>query len=297
MKRALPLVVLVLLAALVVFPGPAQGEMYVEGYVGAVQGSSETVTPNYGGSYFDGLNTWATNGTADIPGRFDTQVIGGLKLGYWFTKEGFLGYDYPAWAKYFGVYLDLSFHKLDYRRQGATYSESYAVNGVPWFPWGNPVNGQMTWWSEGKVFTVAFMFAGRYGFLKDSEVPFGRLQPYIAVGPAIMISSQKRGFALQNVTSIDGTSFTPPIPWHQSRDVGTDTSVDIALAVEGGVRYMALKNVSIDVSFKYRYAEPSYDGQWMDTYTGGLFGNVLNNSTIRPTYHLFSGQIGVAYHF
>lgn len=38
----------------------------------------------------------------------------------------------------------------------------------------------------------------------------------------------------------------------------SDSSADVALVVEAGLRFMALKNVSLDTSFHYRYARPSY---------------------------------------
>ena len=34
--------------------------------------------------------------------------------------------------------------------------------------------------------------------------------------------------------------------------------MDIALVTEAGVRYMALKNVSLDLSFRYRFGSPAY---------------------------------------
>jgi hypothetical protein len=99
-----------------------------------------------------------------------------VKIGTWFVKEGFLGYDYPAWAKYFGFYTDFSYHRLDFRRQ----TISTPPTGV----------GANTFFSEGHAATWAFMFACRCGLLPDAEVPFGRLQPYVAVGPALLFSSQ-----------------------------------------------------------------------------------------------------------
>ena len=54
----------------------------------------------------------------------------------------------------------------------------------------------------------------------------------------------------------------------------------------------ALKNVSIDISFKYRYAQPSF------SYTGLVsVGQLFSQIHLNPTYNLFSGQVGVAYHF
>ena len=107
---------------------------------------------------------------------------------------------------------------------------------------------------EGTVATWAFMLAARYGFFADSEVPFGRLQPYVAVGPAIMFSSMQKPKIW--------TQYLRPEPaFHLVvnslvMSPGNQSSVDIALAVDAGVRYMCLKNVSVDVSFKYRYANP-----------------------------------------
>ena len=64
--------------------------------------------------------------------------------------------------------------------------------------------------------------------------------------------------------------------------------------MDAGIRYMCLKNVSIDVSFKYRYAQPTI------LITGLALRTEINSLatfTLNPTYNLFSGQVGVAYHF
>ena len=68
--------------------------------------------------------------------------------------------------------------------------------------------------------------------------------------------------------------------------------IDQRLAVDAGLRYMALKNVSIDASFKYRWANPSYS--YSATTIAGL---VPVNFKYEPTYNLFSFQLGAAYHF
>ncbi len=65
--------------------------------------------------------------------------------------------------------------------------------------------------------------------------------------------------------------------------LGSTSSTNVALAVDTGIRYMMLKNVSLDVSFKYRLATPRFK-----------YDNVMDWN---PLYQLFSGQVGVAYHF
>ena len=37
--------------------------------------------------------------------------------------------------------------------------------------------------------------------------------------------------------------------------------MNVALVVEPGVRFMAMKNVSIDVAMRYRYSAPSWSRQ------------------------------------
>jgi opacity protein-like surface antigen len=252
--------VLLLAASLLAMPGAARAEMYVEGYIGGTGAASFdtsfdlAVTP---GVYHD---------MGTVPGRPSAAVIGGLKLGTWFVPTGFLGYSYPDWMKYFGFYTDFSFHRLDARKKA--WADTYSGPDISTY------TGISDFKSEGTVATWAFMFVARYGFFPDSEVPFGRLQPYVAVGPAVMFSTQE-------LTIARYTEWSP----------GSASSVDIALALDAGLRYMCLKNVSVDLSFKYRYAHPSY--RYHENFANGYEGS----TTYSPTYNLFSFQLGAAYHF
>jgi opacity protein-like surface antigen len=260
-------VFVVALALLALVAGTAQAEMYVEGYLGG----------NFAGSDSSPLAT-ALNApftfSGNFPGNIDPAFQGGIKIGTWFVKEGFLGYNYPEWMKYLGFYLDFSYHRVDYpeRAQGGiiTPFQGPAV----------PISYQAQ--SEGGAATLAFMFAFRYGFLPDSEVPFGRLQPYVAVGPAIMWTFQQPTFTVG--VPLVGTQFAiKPDACHANV---------IALAVETGVRWMCLKNVSVDVSFKYRAAHPIYDYEHVSFFTGAT-----DRFQHSAAYNFFSVQVGAAYHF
>ncbi len=237
MKKTFAVVGMVLLAFLLVLPGTARSDMYVEGYVG-------------GGALLDTSDPVSIGGTSlETPGEFDPFFTGGIKLGAWFDRTGVIGgYNWPEWTKYFGFYVDFNYHNVNFRDQ--------LIADIP----------GLSWSSRGRAANLAFMFAARYGFLPDSEVPFGRLQPYLAVGPAVLFSWQD--------------------PTIVGLGLGSKSSTDIALAVEAGIRWMALKNVSLDLSFKYRWAEPSYEYN--------VFGTPVE---LDPTYHVFIGALGAAYHF
>jgi opacity protein-like surface antigen len=274
---------LLLAVAFVGLAGPAQAEMYVEGYLGASQAANL-------GQNFTVREPHAppppppTPPPTSVPdfhlnyaGRTDVTVIGGVKVGTWFVKEGFLGYSgYPDWCKYLGFYTDFSYQRLFMRNQRLSGTDVYDDGTLASY-----VVGSIK--SEGMAATWAFMFAARYGFLPDSEVPFGRLQPYVAVGPAIMFTSLKPKLNTTNVsTGLPDLQMSP----------GTQSSTNIALAVDAGIRYMCLKNVSIDISFKYRYAQPSFSFSGLNGANG-----LVDSFTLHPTFNLFSGQVGVAYHF
>ena len=76
------------------------------------------------------------------------------------------------------------------------------------------------------------MFAARCGFIKDNEVPFGHLQPYVAIGPAVVNVAF-------NTPGDENSAFTP------------------GLVMDAGVRYMVNRKFSIDLFFRYRHAQPN----------------------------------------
>jgi opacity protein-like surface antigen len=218
-------------------------------------------------------------------GSLDAYALGGLKFGYWFNPRGTYGIAaLPDWMKYVGFYTDFSYQKLNFGNSTGGISAPFA-NALF-------LRGGAGFDTSGSLATWAFMFAFRYGFLPDSEVPFGRLQPYAAVGPAIFFSYQDPTINLYtpNVNAVQAIPF-----W---RGIGLSpngkSSINVGLAVESGLRYFFNKSISVQASFKYRMFTPRYN------YSGTtLFGAlpITYDTTVKPSFNLYSGQVGVAYHF
>jgi hypothetical protein len=216
------------------------------------------------------LGTYEENHTR---GTFRPAFIAGGKVGLWFTQQGVLGASYPEWMKYFGLYLDFSYHHQNFRtRVGSSF-----------IPLADTMR-RNTFSSNGSTYTLAFMFAVRYGFFENEEVPFGRLQPYFAVGPAIMLANQD--VSLQGNALVNGNT----LPFNLNPS--SQTVVVPALQVEPGLRWMVLKNFSLDLSFKFRWAHPSFTYDYIDP-----FGHTKESFTLNPQYLILSFQAGVAYHF
>jgi hypothetical protein len=102
--------------------------------------------------------------------------------------------------KYFGVYTDISYQQLNVSEQGILirdFNDAGVSQGT--FP------GKFS--SNGCVVTWAFMFAARYGLFPDDKVPFGRLQPWIGVGPAVLFTGMRPRAAFFCVPLTTGPDF------------------------------------------------------------------------------------------
>jgi len=95
---------------------------------------------------------------------------------------------------------------------------------------------------SGYEHALTFLFMAHYGFMPDSEVPTGRINPYIGVGPAIVWT---------------GLEFKTGAPAFFNGTHGS-SAMNVALVVEPGIRWVCLPNVSIDTAVRYRYSQPSW---------------------------------------
>jgi hypothetical protein len=249
-KKMYVLGVAALVAAMLALSGVAQSAMWV----GAELGGNFPLTGNIN------ADIGPFNGSLGGVG-YQPSVIGGATIGYDFVNSGFGAYAWPDWMKYFSFAMDITYNKLNIRG-GQTVDVTFqGVNlGNIVLPRNIYLKGYEVAWS--------FLFMAHYGFLRDSEVPSGRINPYIGVGPAILWS----GF--ENPVGFGGTN--------------SANAMNIALIVEPGIRWMALPNVSIDTAMRYRYAVPSYD-----------IGNIPGVGTfnLRPTLHQLAFLVRANYHF
>jgi Outer membrane protein beta-barrel domain len=139
--------------------------------------------------------------TAEKNVRTDPGPTGGLKVGYFLDSIPYLGFEGEGTLA------------SNYRpRQLVTVKPP--ISG---FPVITEEQGNLIW-------TMAFHIVGRYGFFPDpdKDVPFGRLQPYIAIGPDVGV------LYFQN-----------------------DSAKNFGLDGEAGIRYMITKNIATFVAFKY----------------------------------------------
>jgi len=228
-KKMYVLGVAALVAAMLALSGVAQSAMWV----GA----------ELGGNY--PLNMDVSAGPYSTGIQIQPSVIGGATIGYDFVNSGFGAYAWPDWMKYFSFAMDLTYNRFNVR--GA--NQDFAYNTVFWN--NSYLKGYEVCWT--------FLFMAHYGFLPDSEVPTGRIVPYIGVGPALLWTGFENPFAN-----------------------GGTHAMNVALVVEPGIRWMALPNVSIDTAMRYRYASPSYE-----------VGHVDLSSTV----HQLSFLVRANYHF
>jgi len=228
---------------------------WAEFYIGAYLGPSfaANVNPNF---EFRLTNSEITDFTYHAKNvRVDPAIMYGAKVGYWFTRESIFDVKFPGWLKHFGLEIDFSYQDLDWPTQSVLVT---------------PINQNFILKNNGNAFSISFLLMYRYGFLPDKEVPFGRLQPYVGIGPMVFIATTHLNIG-RDYRSTEG---------------------DLGFAVETGLRYMVLKNVSVNLAFKYRFVETHVDAD-------DIIFNVPGDHYIpmRTAYHLYDLNFGVAYHF
>ncbi len=245
-KKAYLLGVAVLLAALVALPGVGQSAMWVGAELGGNFPLSSSIDVN--GPFGSGS---ANNVT------FASSVIGGAMIGYDFVNTGFGAYNWPDWMKYFSFATDLTYNRLN-------TPSTQSVTGTVTTPGGRVFPVTSLDRSQGYELCWSFLVMAHYGFFPDSEVPTGRVVPYLGVGPGILWTGLDSG-------AVGGGG-------------GRVGATNIALVVEPGIRWMCMQNVSIDTALRYRYASPEWE------FSNGLTTAKINGLNqlaflIRANYH------------
>ena len=191
---------------------------------------------------------------------FDVNYLGGLTVGYDFVNEGFWGNAWPAWMKYLSLVLDSTYENISFKHQWVKVG-----NEVELSPSGNI-----------RMFSITPMIIGKYGFIPNAEIPFGRLQPYVGVGTGIVISN----------------------PEVSGLIAGGSNKADMSLVVESGLRYMLFWNVSLDAAFRYRTVPTkfgnSYDAPGDNRKIDLDFDPELYSVIFRVSYHFAENQPNTA---
>jgi opacity protein-like surface antigen len=181
-------------------PRYMNGEFYAGGFMGAA------FTPSQNLQYLDGFNlNNVGNRTGSVKlfnNNFANSLTGGLKLGYFTHTVPYLGLEVESCVS--NSYVHRRTLSVSPPLQGFNQA---AVPNDFWINW-----------------TTALHIVGRYGFLPDQEVPFGRLQPYVGIGPAFIVLYEE-----------------------------VDSAKNFGVDVMAGVRYMILKHISAFVEYKFNY--------------------------------------------
>ena len=209
---------------------------------------------------------------------FDTSLTYGGKVGYW------LGF-FP----YVGVEVDTVRYSPSIDQQTVslhgtlpfgigtvapgTQVTTGRINTVPLVGGGTfpflPVDK-----ADVKVTGIGFHVMGRLRLLQDKDVPNGRLQPYVGVGPAIFIT---------NVTLKPLTN--------QSQ-----SSTDVGIQALAGVKYFFHKNFSVFAEYKMSAFSPDFSFATLATFA--VPGAIRStNFSVSGTGFDHSVYGGVAVHF
>lgn len=223
------------------------GEWYLAAYSGLSYLPSANWKFSKGWSVKEGWPPGIAGRTASNV-NYEPGVVGGLKFGRYF--------DTLPW---FGLEAETNFSRNAIRGSNGVLSPPVPVGG-------NRLFAGADWFD---IWAMQFNLLVRYGFLKDKEVTFGRLQPYLGIGPGVEIVYAKY-----------------------------DSAKNLALETQAGLRYMLNSHLAIFFEYKFSY-------QWQVEYQNFILGKQSPGGLgIVPTSQTLSFDLphhrfvfGISYHF
>jgi opacity protein-like surface antigen len=219
-----------------------KGEFYVGGFMGAALTPGQDLKYSNGFGLDNGVFRSNQGPATLLNNQFAPGVVGGLKFGYFCNRIPYLGLEVETYVNRSAVHTTA----LSTSRPIQGFNQATVPNDS-WFNW-----------------TTALHIVGRYGFLPDQEVTFGRLQPYVGIGPAFVVNYDE-----------------------------VDSAKNFGIDVMAGLRYMMLKQVSAFVEYKFNYV---WNAE-IESHAFYLPNGFVGRGTATLNYDSHKIVAGVAYHF
>jgi len=209
-------------------------------------------------------------------GNMNLAASAGVSVGTWFNYWNDVHPIFP----YLGFSLNYMYQDMEYGPNCGCYCEEYSIGGQDF-----NLAGNSRFRSNGSLNTLGFMFNGRYGFLPDDQLPFGRMEVWGGVGPSLNFVNQTPTVKFSNLKSINGEPTYEILDFFQK--FNSSSAVVPGLQVGLGLRYNFYPWLSLGTSIQYDHFSPSFNL----TGPAGLSGH-YNNPVDK-----FIWSIGAAYQF
>lgn len=196
--------------------------------VGAAPASAEWFADIFAGLSFTRDHDVKLNDVGIGPGtyqdvEFDRSLSWGGRVGHYFDALPFLGLA----ADFFRYYPDIG-------------GQSVQLRGC-FFPGGCGTGRGGVGHFEIQTTAISVDLMLRLPLLKSADAPWGRLQPYLAVGPPLFITT---------VTPRNTRNF-------RNHDDDTDLSIGYKLA--GGVAFQVYKNLALFGEYRFTHVSPEVE--------------------------------------